>query len=183
MEKLIHQYLDENYFPYKEGSDYYRIYHNDNQLEILFEIQPYEIVRDLKEIYLLEIEEIKLFTYTWAVKIYPDIDLSKYWSSLGHLYTTAGIGNYSHVEGFLLPIARQAMTSTIGLDLVSIQPMTAPKGILFYMDYQYDKKQSIKQKLNSVLDKIKIFIRKMEKDIRKYLHITNYNATFVTQEK
>lgn len=61
----------------------------------------------------------------------------------------------------------------------------APMGNLFYLDYQYDKpkKQTFKQKVNSILDKMKIFIRKMEKDIRKYLHITNYNATFVTQEK
>jgi hypothetical protein len=182
MEKLIHQYLTENYFPYKEGSDYYRLYLNDNQLEILVELQPYEIVRDLKQIYLIEVEEIKLFTYTWAIKIFPDIDLTKYWSSLGYLYTIAGTGNYSHVDGFLLPISRQVIASTIGLDLVSVQPISMPKGLFYYMDTVV-KKQTFKQKVNSVLDKMKIFIRKMEKDIRKYLHITNYNATFVTQEK
>ncbi len=184
MEKLIHQYLDQNYFPYKEGTDYYRLYRNDNQLEILFEVQPSEIVKDLKTIYLLEVEEIKLFTYTWAVKIFQDIDLEKYWNKLSKydVYNTAG-GTFSHAEGFQLPLVRQVVASTIGLDLVSVQPMSAPKGILFYMDYKYEPKLTFKQKVNSVLDKMKIFIRKMEKDIRKYLHITNYNATFVTQEK
>lgn len=182
MEKLIHQYLTENYFPYKEGSDYYRLYRNDNQLEILFEVQPNEIVKDLKQIYILEVEEVKLFTYTWAIKIFPDIDLEKYWNKLSkyEVYSTAG-STYSHAEGNFLPIARQVVASTIGLDLVSVQPMSMPKGLIFYMDVVV-KKQTFKQKLNSILDKAKIFIRKMEKDIRKYLHITNYNTTFVTQE-
>lgn len=192
MEKLIHQYLDINYFPYREGNDPYRLYLNDNELEILSEVQPYSLMKDLKSIYLLEEEEIKLFVYTWAVNIFPDIDLDKYWEKLSKfkLYTMAGEGNYSHAEGnwsqhegftnIEFPTVRQVFSTVVASDLVSVQPMSLPKGNWFYFIPQI-KKQTPKQKLNNILNKAKIFIRKMEKDIRKYLHITNYNTTFVTR--
>lgn len=194
MEKLIHQYLDENYFPYKEDNDHYRIYHNDMELEVLFEIQPTALNKTLKDIYGVHFEEVKLFVYTWSIKYFPDIDLTKYWGRFVELDKYFGEGTPIHNEviygvadnnfdNFQFPVVRRVFSTLIANDLVSVQPLSAPKGILQYIDYVYKPKQTFKQKVNSVLDKMKIFIRKMEKDIRKYLHITNYNATFVTQEK
>lgn len=197
MEKLIHQYLEENYFPYKE-KDIYKIYLNDGIFDDITRESPIKIISDLKTIYGLEYEEVKLFVYLWGVKKYSDINLSEYWGEYDNWVTFLNDGTnkaggyFSHAEGsgpqtdfssITFPMVQRVMSRTIGLDMVSVRPMSAPKGILFYMDYKYGPKLTFKQKLNRVLDKIKIFIRKMEKDIRKYLHITNYNTTFVTQEQ
>jgi ATP phosphoribosyltransferase regulatory subunit HisZ len=43
------------------------------------------------------------------------------------------------IMGSLLPMARRVAAQTMGMDLVSVQPMGLPSGILFYMDYQYSK--------------------------------------------
>lgn len=193
MEKLIYQYLEENYFPYKEGDDCYRLYKNDNIFDEIYAESSNKIVDDLKIIYGIEYEEVKLFVFIWSVKKFPNIDLSEYWGEYDRWIkywgdgTNKAGGYYSHVEGSgnsnfsqgVLPLAQRIAARTIGFDMVSVQPLSMPMGLLQYVDFQYRPKQTIKQKVNSVLEKVKIFIRKMEKDIRKYLHITNYNTTFV----
>jgi len=195
MEKLIHKYLDENYFPYKEANDHYRIYDNDMELETLFEIQPTRLNKTLKDIYGLSFEEVKLFVYTWAVKYFQDIDLDKYWERYieldkyfgeGTPIETFCLGDYSEARGFdnvAFPMARRIFSSVVAQDLVTVQPLSAPKGMLFYMDFKYDSKKTFKQKLNTLLGKVKIFITRMERKIRNYLHLTNYYNTFVTQEE
>lgn len=195
MEKLIHQYLDENYFPYKEGDDHYRIYHNDMEWEVLFEIQPTALNKVLRDIYGVKFDEVKRYVYSWSIKYFPDIDLTKYWGRYIELDKYFGEGTPIHDEvihggvdddfqNFQLPLVRRVYSTLIANELVSVQPMSMPTGLLHYIDYVYEPKKiklSFKQKVNSILNKVKIFIRKMEKDIRKYLHITNYNTTFVTQ--
>jgi hypothetical protein len=37
----------------------------------------------------------------------------------------------------MLPIAMKMSAKLLGADLVSVQPMAAPTGKLFYMDYSY----------------------------------------------
>ena len=41
---------------------------------------------------------------------------------------------------------------TVGLDLVSVKPMSAPKPNLFYVDYQYGntKRTTRKRKINNI---------------------------------
>lgn len=41
-------------------------------------------------------------------------------------------------EGALLPIALKVAAKTVGLDLVAVQPLAAPVGVLQYIDYQYE---------------------------------------------
>lgn len=52
----------------------------------------------------------------------------------------------------MLPIAMNVAARTIGLDLVSVQPMSAPLGTLHYMDYQYgDTKHTTRKiKINNI---------------------------------
>ena len=52
----------------------------------------------------------------------------------------------------MLPIAMKVVAQTIGLDLVSVQPMSAPLGTLHYMDYQYGDTKHItrKRKINNI---------------------------------
>jgi len=44
----------------------------------------------------------------------------------------------------ILPQAQQVFPSLIASEIVSVQPMSLPTGILFYLDYQYSS--SIKKK-------------------------------------
>lgn len=43
------------------------------------------------------------------------------------------------ILGNILPIATRVTSQTIGLDLVSVQPLAAPVGQIFYMDYKTNK--------------------------------------------
>jgi hypothetical protein len=39
----------------------------------------------------------------------------------------------------ILPMATRVASQTVGLDLVSVQPLTSPVGQIFYMDYKTNK--------------------------------------------
>lgn len=183
MEKLIHQYLDYNYYLYDlNGHDC--IYSLGNETS--------EILVDLTSIYCLEIVECKLFVYTWAIKYKQDVDLSSFWfvkeTEYLELIKPKQWSSRGNLEGLMFPMVQRVMARTIGLDLVSVQPMSAPTCKLFYLDYTYGTKpikRNFKNKIKSVLGKMMLFIeeiqKNIEKDINKYLHVSNYNTTFVTQ--
>lgn len=63
----------------------------------------------------------------------------------------------AEMYGNLLPIAMKVSAKTIGLDLVSVQPMPIPKMKLMYFDYKYNetKFEKIKRKIKEYLLKIK----------------------------
>jgi hypothetical protein len=42
-----------------------------------------------------------------------------------------------NLRAFTLPIATRVMATTIGQDLVAVQPLGAPVGILNYIDFKY----------------------------------------------
>jgi len=52
----------------------------------------------------------------------------------------------------MMPIAMKVAAQTVGLDLVSAKPMSAPKNNLFYVDYQYGnpKRTTRKRKINNI---------------------------------
>lgn len=52
----------------------------------------------------------------------------------------------------ILPIAMKVSAKTIGLDLVSVQPMSAPLNVLPYIDFQYGDTKHItrKRKINNI---------------------------------
>ena len=52
----------------------------------------------------------------------------------------------------MMPIAMKVAAQTVGLDLVSVKPMSAPKNNLFYVDYQYGntKRTTRKRKINNI---------------------------------
>lgn len=47
----------------------------------------------------------------------------------------------------ILPLARIVVAQTIGLDLVPVQPMSAPTGLLTYLDYNPESENLYKRKL------------------------------------
>ena len=48
-----------------------------------------------------------------------------------------GLPNYGDYRSSILPIARKVAAQTIGLDLVSVNPVSAPSISLMYLDYRY----------------------------------------------
>lgn len=52
----------------------------------------------------------------------------------------------------MFPIAMKVAAQTVGLDLVSVKPLSAPKPNLFYVDYQYGNTKRItrKKKINNI---------------------------------
>jgi len=127
MEKLVQQYLFEYYYidTSEIGNDgiYYKL--NQNKWK-----SPHNYSLLLKEINtVFGIEEvlIKLIINDWAVLVKPDADLEFYWTTLEDLI------------GF--PIALAVAARTMGTDIVSVMPLSAPRGELMYMDFQYDNNE------------------------------------------
>ena len=51
--------------------------------------------------------------------------------------TTAASGDIRGFQNIAFPIVRRVFGGLIANDLVSIQPMSLPAGLLFYLDYAY----------------------------------------------
>jgi hypothetical protein len=47
---------------------------------------------------------------------------------------TTNTGNVGQYEKFALPIIRAVLANLVAAELVTVQPMTAPTGLVFYMD-------------------------------------------------
>lgn len=60
----------------------------------------------------------------------------------------------SITENFnMFPIAMKVAAQTIGLDMVPVQPMSAPSGHLFYMDTRINNKKSErKRKIKNIFN-------------------------------
>ena len=77
------------------------------------------LTKDLTTIFGVAEDELIVCINDWALSVKPDVDLEFYWKTLESLF----------------PIAKRVAAQTVGLDLVSVQPMKAPTGLLFYLDY------------------------------------------------
>lgn len=56
----------------------------------------------------------------------------------------------------ILPLAMKVSARVIGLDLVSVQPLSAPKGIIYYSIYETEeeKRAKIYKKRKEIIDKL-----------------------------
>jgi hypothetical protein len=129
MEKFIHNYLSQTYvldlheitrytvFKFN-GDALYKI--NDESKFRSFE-SPNILLSELNTIFFLSDVELKPIILSWAKTLKENVKLDKYWEYIDSL----------------LPISRNVVAKTVGLDLVSVQPMSAPIGQLIYLDYQY----------------------------------------------
>lgn len=129
MERLVHSYLSQNYVLELEEISRYSVFLfdgdalydiNDNSKYRSFK-NPSQLLSELNTVFFLTHDELKPLVLSWAIKIKEDANLDRYWA-------------YIHS---LLPIAQQIGAQTIGLDLVPVMPLSAPRGELLYMDYQY----------------------------------------------
>ena len=129
MERLVHSYLSQNYVLELEEIPRYSIFLFDG--DALYDINddskyrsfktPSQLLSELNTVFFLTHDELKPLVLSWAIKIKEDANLDRYW---GYIQS-------------LLPIAKQIVGQTIGLDLVAVQPVSVPRGELLYMDYQF----------------------------------------------
>ncbi len=70
----------------------------------------------------------------------------------------------------MMPMAMKVSAQTIGLNLVSVQPLPAPKGLIFTMDYQYEDPKAKYKKRKKVIDKL------LGKEEEKEEHLTILNG-------
>lgn len=127
MEKLVQQYLFEYYYidTSEIGNDgiYYKLNQNKWKSPHNYSL----LLKEIEKVFGIEEVLIKLIINDWAVLEKPDVDLEFYWTTLEDLI------------GF--PIAQRVGAITMGTDIVSVMPLSGPRGELVYMDFQYDNNE------------------------------------------
>ena len=64
--------------------------------------------------------------------------------------TTISTGNSEAWAGVALPLVRRVFGEIVAKDLVSVQPMNLPAGLIFYLDFQYGTDQNLKTSTESL---------------------------------
>lgn len=125
MKKHVHSYLSSFYYvsTSEVGND--GIYSLSDRRKFKSPIYGDKFLKELVDIFAYDEEATKSIVYEWATKQKPDVDLTFFWASKEQL-----------LDG-IFPIVQAVVARTIGNDLVSVEPMSAPRGELFHIDYQY----------------------------------------------
>lgn len=121
MEKYIHNYLSSTYFvkTSKIGND--GIYLIDDVNLYPYPVYGNKLIKELVLVFYLDEVSLKASINTWAITQKPDVDLGFFWEQFE----------------VLMPMAARVAAQTVGLDLVAVQPMSLPKGLLSFMDFNY----------------------------------------------
>lgn len=119
MEKFIQEYLSLYYkIAYSEmgNAGIYDIYKNPKYKA---PETSKNILKEISQVFFLSEEDAKNQVELWAITINPEVDLDFYWKTINELF---------------FPTVSRVAARTIGMDLVSVQPMSAPRGGLMYFD-------------------------------------------------
>lgn len=123
MEKFVQQYLSDFYYikTSEVGNDGIYFINDDRRIPTPF--NGSKLIKEIVTIFCVNEDDVKTQIESWAISIKPDVDLEFYWKTMDDLF------------GF--PMAHQIAATTIGMDLVAVQPMDGPRGELLYMDFVY----------------------------------------------
>lgn len=122
MKKYILRYLTENYFLDKSQLGNAGIYNIGDNRDYNPPVNAKKLIEEIVTIFGYSYTRTKWIIHNWCKKQKPDYCLKFYWSS--------------HEIELFFPIARSIAASTIGSDLIRVEPMSGPTGNLMYMDYQ-----------------------------------------------
>lgn len=122
MEQLLHKYLSSYYFIDTSDVGNDGIYLINSTRRYKAPIYGIKLLEELNVIFNLEKGYLQSNVDKWAKSIKEDVDLEWFWLQ---------------EDLFDFPITHRIAASTVGLDLVSVQPMGIPSGQLLYMDYDY----------------------------------------------
>lgn len=121
MEQLLHKYLSHHYFIDTSDVGNDGVYKKDDARRYKAPFYGNQLLDELNLIFNLEKGYLQSNVDKWALSIKEDVDLEWYWSQ----------------ENFFIPFSERIFATTFGQDLVGVQPMDAPSGQLFYLDYNY----------------------------------------------
>lgn len=125
MKKYIVSYLTENYYLDKSEIGNAGIYAFDDDRRFKVPTNAKKLIEEIVTLFGYSFTRTKWLIHDWCYKQKPDYCLKFYWKS-------------HEIDGnIFMPIARQVAASTIGQDLVRVEPMSGPTGTLMYLDYQY----------------------------------------------
>jgi len=125
--KLIYKYLSANFIlslgkiipKWKANEPYY--YEVDN------------LIKELSQVFCLTKKQLKYYIKGWVLKQDRNFDFKEWWSPTSDSEVNSPWSNV------ILPVVRQIFSRTIHNDLIPVQPLEAPTGQLFYLDYQFDR--------------------------------------------
>ena len=121
MEQLLHKYLSSFYFIDTSDVGNDGIYLLNDTRRYKAPIYGNKLLGELNIIFNLEKGYLQSNIDKWALSLKEDVDLEWFWLQ----------------EDIFFPHVTQIAARTVGLDLVSVQPMSAPVGQLLYLDYDY----------------------------------------------
>ena len=100
----------------------YGIYHKDEHSKVKELIYPKDLLNELVSIFSIPECDAKKLVNNWVKRYNKHVNLKWYWkqSSFGNL---------------AFPVIQQVISRTIGMDLVSVQPMAGPTGLLHFLDF------------------------------------------------
>lgn len=130
MENIIFKYLDKKYTTDVGNVGNYGIYLKNEVIEIYR--SPYngrKLCNEVSTVFGFDMETSKIFINSWAQNVKKVNDLTFYW--------TYHCGIELDLAETILPLATRISARTIGHDLVSVQPLSAPKNLINYRDFQY----------------------------------------------
>lgn len=101
------------------------IYAFDDDRRYKVPVNAKKLIEEIVTLFGYSFTRTKWLIHDWTKEQKPDFCLKFYWKSHEIDYN------------FATPIVRSVMASTVGQDLVAVQPLNGPTGQLFYMDYQH----------------------------------------------
>lgn len=122
MEQIVQSYLTKHFEigTSEVGND--GIYSLADKREIRPPIYGNVLLKELVSLFSISEDDGKNFVNNWAVSIKSNIDLEFYWSTVEDIFNS------------IFPIVQRMAARTIGLDLVSVKPMSESTGKLLYFD-------------------------------------------------
>lgn len=125
MVKHIHSYLSSLYHisTSEVGND--GVYKLNDDRNFKSSVYGDIFLKEIIDIFGYDEDYSKNIVNEWALKQKSDVDLRYFWTTKEPIFDS------------VLPIIQRVAARTIGLDLVSVQPMSAPTGQLTYLDFQY----------------------------------------------
>ena len=98
--------------------------------------------------------------------------------------TSITTGNSEAWAGVALPLVRRVFGEIVAKDLVSVQPMNLPSGLIFYLDFQYGTDQNFKsadESLYGAAGSTSTLIKRTDGGFDKGLYGTGEFAYSITQ--
>lgn len=140
MEKYIYEYLSKNYKIETSSVGNYGIYQRHTDLFYPIPFNGNELLKEVITVFGISKDDAHGYIYHWSKLVCPDCDLTFYWKMADDV-----------LSNIALPIARRIASQTLGLDLVSVQPLSAPPITLLYLDYTYHQETGFEKVKNKII--------------------------------